>query len=581
DKIVAQFAYYQEIERYTYTGASTLLEEVRHCYNYDSAARCTTATGPTSQSQAGIPPQALTVLRFPNGSTAGSSEVTFYGAVDSTGTRLQLPTRRDFYDYGATTLTRQVLSPYGSYNATNATCGAIGTNILDRVCYLNVYGSSNGLCSKSNNSTLCASSWFTYNAQGDMISKTVNTGHNGVTWYTLPTNYTYYANGALNTVTEPNGLQTVFSGMTCGSGAFPNSITTSPATWTTSLTWDCNGGVIATSKDGNGDKTTYTYADPFWRVTQVDSPWANGTPSSIYRKYKSPVQSETYRYSSGTAALEDVYTNLDGLGRLFNTQKADGSNWDTVSYQYDSNGRLTFKSNPCLQAFSATATCPTGTSYTGYDGLDRPAHVTDGGGGYTSYTYQGYGGTEAGFVITASVGPAPTGESLKTKQFQYNAFGQLTSVCELTTSSGSGNCAQASGSGTGYKTIYSYDPAGRLQYVYQNSQVGGTTQTRSFTYDLSGRVISEMHPETGTTSYSYDTQPSICWNSTSKGDLMSKTDGAGNVTCFLRDSVHRVTDAAGWKNSTWFGPCRRYRYDDPTKGVVTPPVGLTNYVGRM
>ncbi len=80
---------------------------------------------------------------------------------------------------------------------------------------------------------------------------------------------------------------------------------------------------------------------------------------------------------------------------------------------------------------------------------------------------------------------------------------------------------------------------GRLTGVTQNAQSGGTPQTRSFSYDGLGRMLSEANPETGTVHYTYDYDATCGANFT--GDLVKRLDNAGNVTCYGYDQLHRLT----------------------------------------
>ncbi len=84
----------------------------------------------------------------------------------------------------------------------------------------------------------------------------------------------------------------------------------------------------------------------------------------------------------------------------------------------------------------------------------------------TTYSY-----TKNDVLITS---PSPVMQ----KQLEYNALGQLTSVCEITaTGQGSGTCAQTNPQ-NGYWTKYSYSPL-YLSTVTQNAQ-SPSNQTRSF-----------------------------------------------------------------------------------------------------
>jgi YD repeat-containing protein len=85
-------------------------------------------------------------------------------------------------------------------------------------------------------------------------------------------------------------------------------------------------------------------------------------------------------------------------------------------------------------------------TFTTYDALSRPLTVVDGGGGTTTYSYN-----QNDVLVTVS--PAPSGENTKRRQLEYDALGRLTSVCEMTTVTGSGTCGQNT-SQTGFWTKY-------------------------------------------------------------------------------------------------------------------------------
>jgi RHS repeat-associated protein len=90
-----------------------------------------------------------------------------------------------------------------------------------------------------------------------------------------------------------------------------------------------------------------------------------------------------------------------------------------------------------------------------------------------------------------------------------------------------------------------------------------------------GRLTSEANPENGTVRYSYDPY-SFCWSAGADGDLHTRTDNAGNVTCYRHDLLHRLIDVARWANNAFvIGSCQRLRYDNASSGVVTQPVGYS------
>ena len=172
-----------------------------------------------------------------------------------------------------------------------------------------------------------------------------------------------------------------------------------------------------------------------------------------------------------------------------------------------------------------------------------------------------------------SGGPAPTGENAKRKQFEYDALHRLTSVCEVTSATGSGTCGQTD-SVTGYWTEYTYDPNNRLTGVTQNAQ-SSTTQTRAYVSDDLGRMTSETNPESGTTSYTYDTDATC---GTSKGDMVKKVDAVGNTICFAYDALHRVTSITYPSGSyASVTPGRYFVYDSAT----VDSVAMINVKSRM
>lgn len=92
----------------------------------------------------------------------------------------------------------------------------------------------------------------------------------------------------------------------------------------------------------------------------------------------------------------------------------------------------------------------------------------------------------------------------------------------------------------GYLTAYTRSPLGQITGVAQDSQPGnGGVENRSFSFDQLGRLTLETNPENGTVNYAFDTN-STC-GVTSAGDLILRTDAAGNLTCYAHDALHRVT----------------------------------------
>jgi RHS repeat-associated protein len=158
------------------------------------------------------------------------------------------------------------------------------------------------------------------------------------------------------------------------------------------------------------------------------------------------------------------------------------------------------------------------------------------------------------------------------KVYQSDGLGRLTSVCEVSGANQLGisnlpvACSQDI-SATGFLTSYAYDTLGNLNSVTQGSL------TRSYTYDFISRLTQELNPESGTTTYAYDTG--------SHGDLYQRTRPKPNqtvsatvVATYSFDSLHRPTGTSYNDGAT---PSVTLSYDQST-GWGT---GLSNYLGNL
>jgi RHS repeat-associated protein len=334
------------------------------------------------------------------------------------------------------------------------------------------------------------------------------------------------------------------------------------------MTWNCTGGVQVSATDENGNSVTTAYTDAyFWRPASATDQLTNAASIA----YLSATATEgTFTFNGNTSTV-DGRSKVDGLGRPIVGQRRQGptaSNYDSVETDYDVAGHV----SKTMQAYAASAgslcsgTCP-GTTYA-YDGLNRPTTVTDASGETVTYSY-----TKNDVLQT--IGPAPSGENTKRKQSEYDGLGRLISVCEVTSASGSGNCAQSS-SLTGFWATYTYDQLNNLTGVTQNAQAAAPSrQSRSYSFDRVGRMTSETNPETGTTTYVYDTDATC---GTYAGNLVKRTDAVGNVTCYAYDSLHRATSItypSGSYSATT--PKKYFAYDLTTVNGNT----VSNTKGRL
>jgi RHS repeat-associated protein len=389
----------------------------------------------------------------------------------------------------------------------------------------------------------------------------------GSTWQTAYK--TYYDTGNVATSTDFNGTSVTtytYNSTLCANSLLTGTSTpvknpagTVTATLTSSAAWNCSGGVETSTTDANSNTTTYSYgSDPYWRPVSVTDPAGNVTsftyPTGPTGNPSANTSSTAMSFNTGNASVNNTWATTDGMGRTILQQKAQNpsaSGYDTTAASYDSRGRVACQSSvPYLTTTEGSYTAPNSSNgnCTTYDALNRQSVVTDAGGGTTNYTYN------LNDVLVAKgpvpLPPLPT-ENPKQRSLQYNGAGQLSSVCEVTSMSGSGSCGQNTISATnGYLTQYTYDGP-NLTKVQQNSQSNSTgVQTRTVSYDALGRKLSETIPEwspgnstPGTTSYVYDSITSSPCTSSSAGDLVESTDNIGNVTCYTYDSMHRPLNA--------------------------------------
>ncbi|HXI43118.1 MAG TPA: RHS repeat-associated core domain-containing protein, partial [Bryobacteraceae bacterium] len=243
-----------------------------------------------------------------------------------------------------------------------------------------------------------------------------------------------------------------------------------------------------TVPNGAFSKTTY---DTYGRVATTTS--IHGEVVTYAYTYNPSVVTGTV--TTGTVTGQWTRTTMDGLGRPIKVETGDASSTksvvDTVygPCACSPMGKVTQVSQPYVPG----AVNIFQTAYA-YDGLGRTSTVTLPGAtpstssGTTTYAYAGNTTT-----ITDPAG--------KWKKQTMDVFGNLTQVNEPNPATGAD-----------YVTSYTYDLLNHLHTVSMTRSTG--SQTRTFNYDsTTQRLMSEVHPESGTTSYTYNAD----------GTLASKT----------------------------------------------------------
>jgi RHS repeat-associated protein len=580
--------YFYETKRQVNAGTSTLLETVLTCYEPSgSQANCSNTAGDSGSSVTLPLSEVNQLVQYPDSTGIVSGSI---DQLDTAGNLLS----QAVYDYGVTMafpsakLLQTTSWGWLSFSGQNfevptsvTVKDGAGTKLSETdYVYDNNNYSSPPVTATSGTPHHVATS----GARGNVTS--VSRWVSGTTFQSAT--YTYFDTGNVQTQTDFNGTNvTTNTYGACGNSFLTGTSTpvknpagTVTATLTTSAAWNCVGGVQTSTTDYNGNTTNYNYgSDPYWRPVSSTDAGGNTISYSYPSSSSANTSSVATTFNSGSSIV-NVLTMIDGLGRTELQQRRQGpsaSNYDSVATSYDTHGRKACQTMAPYSATLGSYTAPASSNgvCTSYDPLDRPSSVSDPGNGTTNgtttYTYTPNSSLLVNSTLAAA-GPAPSGENTKRRLLSYNGAGQLTSVCEVTTLTGSGSCGAGTGQ-TGYLTQYTYDGP-NLTRTQQNVQAGsGNIQTRTIGgYDGLGRIVSETIPEwsagggvAGTTSYVYDSD-STC-GSTSAGDLIKKTDNAGNVICNTYDSMHRLLTSqvisGPYASST---PASNFVYDAATYG---------------
>jgi RHS repeat-associated protein len=558
---------FYETQRLTYQGgiSGTLLSTTVTCYNGQGV------TTPSSCASTAVTSPLLRTTVFtqlPNASGLQSEK-------DSTLNTYGLRSEVDDYDYGhgqVGPLIRKTSMAY--YN--------LGNEIMDRPLTVTVMDSGNNTKAVTTYSYDAGTPTQTTGTPQHIaitgsrgLLTSVAAKANGTT--TLYRTYTYYDTGNLKTSTDVSTSSTTYGAQTTynyasGTASCGNSFVTSisePLSLSRSMTWNCTGASLLSLTDENGNtiSTAYSgsnYSNLFWRPYSTTDQAGTITNYFYYlNSSNQPFQTESKYaapFNSGSSTV-DTLTTSDGFGRTIFRQTRQGpsaTNYDTVATCYDSFGRKNAVTLPYSAAAvpSNTASCSGAqTDYT-YDALSRTASVSDGGGGLTTYSR-----SENDVLQTLT---SPT----QKKQQEYDALGRLTSVCEITsgTTAFPGAGCNQNTSATGYLTQYGYDTVGDRTSVTQNAQASSGHQTRTYVFDMLGRLTSETNPEMNNlaVTYSYDSLSSdtSCGTVTSAGNVVKRLDAAGNATCYSGyDAYHRVGSIIYPSTST---PAKNFVYDAAT-----------------
>lgn len=380
---------------------------------------------------------------------------------------------------------------------------------------------------------------FDYSVNGNLETRTVTDLSTGTTrtWA-----YTYDSFGRVLTEDGPRtdaADVTTYTYYSCSSGSQcgqVHTITNALGQTTTFNTYDAHGRPL-TVTDPNGVVTMFTY-DLRQRITSRTSAaeqttfeyWATGLlkkttlPDASFLLYsydsahrlKSVADSagNHVRYvldGAGNRTMEEAYDPsgalanrrkqfFNSLNRLWKQVGAAGSAAVTTVFSYDSSGNQTSVSAPLAR-----------NTLNQFDELNRLKQVTDAGQGVTEYAY------DALDNLTSVTDPNDHVTS-----YLYNAFGDL---------------RQVDSPDTGV-TANTYDSGGNLK-----TSTDARNKAATYTYDALNRVTSKAYPDL-TTSFTYDSGPNgigrlaaasdanhtMTWGYDALGRVVGKTQVVGSVS---------------------------------------------------
>ncbi|MDP9337480.1 MAG: hypothetical protein M3P45_01290, partial [Acidobacteriota bacterium] len=374
---------------------------------------------------------------------------------------------------------------------------------------------------------------------------------------------------------------------------------------TTTYTYDDLGNLRST-RDPNGNITTFSYADNFTDVTnrnaqayvtQVTLPTTAGI---------SHIQRNQYYWSTGRLAAS-CGQNFAAASACSNIAAIPQSDYQTFTYDLalnrplvsavgdggqtknvynDTSSPLSSTRNQSITAslnlagttiFDGTGRTtqtrltsdPDGADYTDttYDSLGRVKTVSNphrttalSSDGITAYSYDPLGRVttvtlaDGSTSLTSYSGNCVTvtDPSLKARKSCSDALGRLISVSEDPT-------------GLNYLTTYSYDALDNLTSVVQAG-----SRNRTFTYNSLSQLLTAINPESGTLTYTYDSNGNV---KTKVAPLPNQTGTSTVTTGYTYDALNRLT-----QKSYSDGSLAVYFYYDACSFCTAP---ITNGIGRL
>ncbi|VAW98253.1 hypothetical protein MNBD_GAMMA22-2438 [hydrothermal vent metagenome] len=316
-----------------------------------------------------------------------------------------------------------------------------------------------------------------------------------ITSYGVTSSFTYYPDGEVATITDPNNVVIEFSNYKRGIAQTEIKAATSPLALT--ITRLVNPTGTLQSETINNKTTAYLY-DGMNRVTSIKKPLL--ATDEIITTYSYPLLGGFKQ--SVTQGVSSVEKLFNGFGQALTTTTAVSDTSHVIqSIEYDALGRQSKVNLPIIQNGDPTA-IQQNESFT-YDALGRVLSVTHSGDG-TSIRNQYLPGN----IIET------TNERNLITSTSFRAFGDPNKKQLMTVVTPE----------TGVDTVITRDLLDNVITLTQG------TKTRRYNYDSRYLLDSIDDPETGLTDVNYD----------DAGNLISKQVATSGITNYSYDGLNRI-----------------------------------------
>jgi YD repeat-containing protein len=421
--------------------------------------------------------------------------------------------------------------------------------------------------------------YFSYDSQGRLIQQSQDNGAGAITYaYLAPGGYTQTdSNGAVTTVLyDLNGQPAVITDplgnvyrVTYNANGQPVLIAY-PGGTASSNQYDAEGNLVSAT-DPLGNTSQFT-TNPQTDETETFQN-ANGATTSFAYTAQEELQSITQPDGSGSQyfynAQGEVTQSIDALG-------------SSTYYTYDSHGWLILRLNPDGTSIAygydpsgnlTSVTDASGTITMTYDGANNLTRIVYSNGQFLAYTYN------AGEQLTQMVD-----QSGFTENYTYNNLGQFFEVTDangnliVSYSYDLGGRLVGEVHGNGTYTTYTYDADGNVLSLVNFAPSGSINSSFAYTYNALNLVTS-MTTAGGTTTYGYDADGRLTSVALPTGETITyQYDAMGNRTVVSDNGATTAHTSNSLNEYTSVGSAT-YSYDANGNLTVTTggPGGNTTY----